>query len=617
MTQLNTPYPATAYLKSYLVSKGKYQVHQKDLGLELILKIFSKKSLERIQEWILKNKNTNHDSVAFFLEAFSDYQNTIEPVIRFLQGKDPSLAMRLGNRLLVPEGPRFLPLQEHDHLLSLFGSMGAQDKAKYIASLYLDDLADVLKYGVDDKFEFSRYGESLAASQTSFENLYLALNNSNTLIDQFLLELIQDILKEQKPDVVALTVPFPGNVYAGLKIGKHLKHLAPKTKIIMGGGFVNTELRDLTDKRLFEFIDYLTFDDGEKPFECLLEYFAGDRSQDKLLRTFFVHNGELKKIFNEGSSEKDVSFKNILAPDYSDLLLDKYVAMLELPNPMHRMWSDFRWNKMILAHGCYWKKCTFCDVTLDYIKRFEPQRAETIVNNLEKVAKQTGSTGFHFVDEAAPPALLKHMSEIIIDRGLKISWWGNLRFDSQFTQDVANQMADSGCIAVTGGLEVASPRLLQLINKGISIEQVARVTKAFKNAGIYVHAYLMYGFPSQTVQETIDSLEVVRQLFVNACIDSGFWHRFLATTHSPVGKSPEKFGIRLVNVETPKSGLFARNEIPFVDSVSVDHDSLGQGLRKAIYNYMHGIGLEEDVRAWFEVKVPKTTLPKNYIQKIL
>ena len=147
--------------------------------------------------------------------------------------------------------------------------------------------------------------------------------------------------------------------------------------------------------------------------------------------------------------------------------------------------------------------------------------------------RETGQTGFHFVDEAAPPKALKSLAHALLARKLDISWWGNIRFEKSFNADLCQLLADSGCIAVTGGLEVASDRLLKLMKKGVSVEQVARVTRAFSDAGILVHAYLMYGFPTQTAQDTVDALEYVRQLFAAGCIQSGFFHRFTCTVHSP------------------------------------------------------------------------------------
>lgn len=597
MTQLNSPYPATAYLKAHLQSQG-HTVRQVDLGLELALKLFSKVGLQRVGA-CLKGDSERLD---FFREAQSDYENTIDSVIAFLQGRDPSLALRIVQRRLLPEGPRFLPLHEHqDALLGQFGSMGVQDQAKYRASLYLDDLADMIREGVDQRFEFSRYGESLASSQASFNGLLESLNH-RTLIDEILIELFELHFEEFKPEVLGFSVPFPGNVYAALRLGQHVQQRAPQVTRIMGGGFVSTELRELSDSRIFDFVDYLCFDDGELPFDLLLEHLQGKRDQSSLGKVKYrASSGE---VISQMELSQKRAFSETLAPDYRDLPLNSYIPMMELPNPMFRLWSDFRWNKMVLAHGCYWKKCTFCDVHLDYIKRYEPHKVSTLVDQIEKVIEQTGSRGFHFVDEAAPPALLKSLSEEILRRRLQITWWGNLRFDAYFNSEVAELMADAGCVAVTGGLEVASTRVLKLINKGITLEQVASVTKNFKDKGIFVHAYLMYGFPSQTWDETLESLENVRKLFVEGCLNSAHWHRFLCTAHSPVGRNPDQFGVELRPLKTPIEGLFARYEVPFTDlkrGVGARQDRLGAGLREALYNYMHGVGLERPVVEWFEV----------------
>lgn len=611
MTQVNTPYPGTAYLTQFL-RDHEFEVDQKDLGLDLFHHLFSKSGLNLIKKEIQKKKSKS-EFEEFFLEAFSDYENTIERVITFLQGKDPTIALRISKRMLLPEGPRFTPLDQHENEISaLFGEMGIQDKAKYISSLYLDDLADLIKNGVDDRFGFSHYGESLASSQSSFDLLYEGLKK-RTLVDELLLECVKDYIAKKDYDVVGFTLPFPGNVYGSLSAAQFIKETKPKTKIVFGGGFVNTELRELSDIRFFEFTDYLIFDDGEAPLLTLLNHLQGKSKEEDLFRTWYVRDG---KIIKSKSLQKDFPFKELNGPSYDGLSLDRYIPMLELPNPMHRMWSDFRWNKMIMAHGCYWKKCTFCDVTLDYINRYEPMKATTLVDQIKRIVKETNQTGFHFVDEAAPPALVKSMSEELIKENVKISWWGNLRFDKQFEQ-LASLMADSGCVAVTGGLEVASPRILSMIDKGVSVEQVARVTKAFSQNGIYVHAYLMYGFPTQTISETVDSLEVVRQLFLNECIHSAYWHRFMCTAHSPVGLNPDKYKIKLIPVDTPAKGLFAKNTVDFIDPTQPDLDMLGEALRRAIYNFMHGIGLEEDVRAWFDLDVKKTSVPKNFIEKAI
>lgn len=626
MTQLNTPYPATAYIKGFLKQVrhlGELEVFQADPAIELILRLFSKKGLTEVSR--LLGEPQTHPVIRFFLENQDRYIHTVEPVIRFLQGRDPSLALRIASREFLPEGSRFNELQGDpeddsgggDPLGWAFGILGVQDRARYLASLFLDDLADVIRLGIDPKFELSRYGEKLAASAPSFDPLKRALEAPPTLVDRFLEEITQELISQYRPDVVGLTVPFPGNVYGALRIAKTVKEISPDSRIVMGGGYVNTELRELKDPAVFDYVDFVTLDDGERPFLCLLEYFANKKDRSRLFRTFLREDGEI--LFISHPENHDIPHKDTGTPSYDGLPLNSYLSVFEMLNPMHRIWSDGRWNKLTLAHGCYWKKCNFCDVTLDYIGRYDPASADLLIDRIEAISSETGQTGFHFVDEAAPPAVLRALAERLIQRKVMITWWGNVRFEKTFTPELAQLLADSGCIAVSGGLEVASDRLLKLMQKGVTVEQVARVTRAFSDAGIMVHAYLMYGFPTQTEQETIDALERVRQLFEAGCIQSAYWHRFSATVHSPIGRAPEKFGIRLLPQEEVS---FARNDLPFQDPTGTDHDQLGEGLKLALYNFMHGNGLDLDVRTWFGRKgarflVPRASVDPGLIQNAL
>jgi hypothetical protein len=624
MTQLNTPYPSTAYLTGFLRSRGVDAV-QADLALALVLQLFTPAGLQAVQ-WRAQAlpEADRTASVHAFLDQFDRYRHTIGPIIAFLQGRDSTLAHRIAARELLPEGPRFAALDVYaeaalgeeggDPLAWAFGAMGVQDKARHLATLYLNDLADVLRDAVDKRFAFVRYAESLASSQPSFDPMAAALSAPPNLIDELLHTLTLASLARHKPDVVLLSVPFPGALYAALRIAQSIKAQNPHVAIALGGGFVNTELRELAEPRLFDSVDYVTLDAGERPLLALLEFLQRQRSKQRLVRTFVRENGAVRYI---NFVEPDVPFEDVGTPTWDGLPLDRYLSLLDMLNPMHRLWSDGRWNKLTVAHGCYWKKCSFCDVSLDYISRYETASASTLADRIETIVGETGQTGFHFVDEAAPPKALKALAQELLQRQLPISWWGNIRFEKTFTPELCQLLADSGCIAMSGGLEVASDRLLTLMKKGVSVEQVARVTKGFADAGILVHAYLMYGFPTQTVQDTVDALEYVRQLFENGCIQSGFFHRFACTVHSPVGLDPAAYGIELIPLPEVS---FAKNDIGFIDPTGVDHDSLGIGLRKAIYNYMHGIGLEEDVRVWFSHlpgKVPKATVGRHRIAKAL
>jgi radical SAM superfamily enzyme YgiQ (UPF0313 family) len=601
LTQLNTPYPATAYLTGFLQEQG-YAVSQADLGLETVLRLFSRPGLIRLFEAIRDHPSARLFPVRRAIALSDAYIETIEPVIRFLQGKDPSLAAQIAGRRFLPEGPRLRALEE-DHWA--FGSLGKTDRAKHLASLYLDDLTDLIQATVAPHFGLSRYGERLAASARSFDPLARTLNEPPGLIDQYLDEALEARLAVENPDLVGITVPFPGNLYGALRIAKGIRGRSRETRIALGGGYANTELRSLSEPRLFDMVDYVTLDAGERPLLCLLEHLSGKREPERLRRTFLLQNNRV--VFNDGAPEGDFSFDATGTPTYRGLPLDRYLSIVELLNPMHRLWSDGRWNKLTVAHGCYWKKCAFCDVGLDYINRYEPAPAALLADRIDALIAETGQSGFHFVDEAAPPSRLADLALELLARGRRISWWGNIRFEEAFTPDLCRLLAASGCIAVTGGLEVASDRLLALMEKGITVEQVARVAAGFAEAGIMVHAYLMYGFPTETAAETVESLERVRQLFEAGVIHSGFWHRFIATAHSPIGLDPSVYGIVLTG---PRPGPFARNDLIHKDPRGCDPDRFGSGLSKAIYNYMHGVGLEDDVRAWFGRKGKRLPPPR-------
>ncbi len=617
MTQLNTPYPSTAYLTGFLRSRGVAAV-QADLALALVLRLMSGEGLAQLRDAALVlPEEERSGTVNFFLDHFERYAQTIDRVIAFLQGRDSTLAHRIASRGLLPEGPRFSALDAYDDeetgdpLGWAFGALGSTDRARHLATLYLNDLADVLQGAVDERFEFVRYAESLAAAQPTFDPLAQALAAPPNLVDQTLAALTLTAMAEHQPQLVLLSVPFPGSVYGALRIAQTIKQAHPDVCICLGGGFVNTELRELAEPRLFDFVDFVTLDGGERPVLSLIEHLQGQRSRERLARTFVRQDGRVKFM---NWPEPDVPFEDVGTPTWDGLPIHDYLSLLDMLNPMHRLWSDGRWNKLTVAHGCYWKKCSFCDVSLDYIGRYETASASTLVDRIERIVAETGQTGFHFVDEAAPPKMLKALAEELLRRNVQISWWGNIRFEKTFTPELSELLAQRGCIAMSGGLEVASDRLLALMQKGVTVDQVARVTRGMADAGILVHAYLMYGFPTQTLQDTVDALEYVRQLFENGCIHSGFFHRFVCTVHSPVGLNPEAYGVQLVPLPPV---TFAKNDIGFIDPTpmhkGVDHDVLGKGLRKAIYNFMHGVGLDQDVRDWFEL--PKGLCPKPTVKR--
>ena len=583
LTQLNTPYPATGQLMGFLCSQGM-EAEQMDLSIELIQKLFTSTQLKLIFEKVSVLEKLSKAN-RIILQNSDFYIQTIDPVMRFLSGKDMSLAQRFCERSFWPLSKR---IPTDDDLEWAFGLIGNYDRAIHLCTFFLKDLSEFIQQTIDHHFELIRYAESLCLRLPEYSPLELELQKPYTEIDKLMLDIFDKRIRNNTPDIVGFTIPFPGNLYSALRCAQWLKKEFPEIKICIGGGYVNTELRSLSDPAIFKTVDFILFDDGELP---LLRLLTGG----ELIRTMSLSkSGEI--IRSNFDSKENMPFSEIGTPTYEGLLSNNYINLIELTNPMHALWSNGRWNKMMLAHGCYWGKCTFCDGSLDYIHRYETTSITSIVDSMESIMKQTGQSGFHFVDEAAPPALLRKLAVEILKRKLTVSYWTNVRFEKSFTPELCYLMAQSGCIAISGGLEVASPRILKLINKGITIETARESMKNFSDAKIMTHAYLMYGFPTETAQETTNSLEVVRDLFADGLIQSAFWHRYAMTIHSPSGLQPECVGAKPLKYI---KGSFANNEIPFSTGHEIDLEFYGKGLNLATYNYMQGAGYDLSVNEWF------------------
>ncbi len=606
-TQLNTPYPATCYIKGFLDEQG-INTFQCDLSIELFNRIFTKQNIERIFNEVGQyNSEIQFESI---WEKREEYIAKVDTVIGFLRKHETTTAYQIIHPSFLPRNHRFEEVEED--LDWAFGNLGIIDKAKHFATLFIEELGDFIKANLDEFFSFTRYAESIASAASNFNQLEEYLSYETTLIENELLVLLSQKIEQFSPDLICFTVPFPGNLFSALRCGQFIKQYFPSIKISFGGGYCNTELRSLEDSRIFKYTDFITLDDGESPLLRLIEFLQNKIPVEKLERTFLLKKG--KVVFQNHLPNTIYHHRDLPAPSYKGLKHHLYLSFLDVMNPMHRLWSDGRWNKLTISHGCYWKQCSFCDVSLPYIKNYEITSAKNLVDKIESIIADTHTTGFHFVDEAAPPKILRALALELINRGVYITWWTNIRFEKTFSKELCELLAQSGCIAVTGGLEVASDRLLAKMKKGVDIGQVARVTKNFTDAGIMVHAYLMYGFPTETDQETIDSLEVVRQLFLNGCIQSAFWHQFSTTIHSPIGKNPDDYGIKIIG---PKFEGFAQNDLEHLDEEGTIHSDYTSGLNLALNNYLNGLGLENNLQDWFDFEILPTTIPTDFIEKEL
>ena len=605
-TQLNTVYPASAYLKGFL-EEHDIAVPHCDLSIELFTAIFTSTFLRAIFEEAEDLENYSYPEVR---EMKEQYISRVDVVIKFLQKQDLETATKILETDFLPLGHRLSNV--NTKIKWEAGEIGVIDKAKHYGTLFVEEIGDFIQANVDEFFAFTKYAEQIATSASSFDELDELLTYKPTLIEDEMMNILEEKIEKHTPDLVCFTIPFPGNLFAALRCSQFIKQFFPTIRVAFGGGYCNTELRSLKDPRIFQFVDFISLDDGEGPLLKIVNYLEGTVDVNELERTFVLEDDQV--VYKNKIPNTIYHHKNLPAPNYSGLSIDKYVSFLDVVNPMHRMWTDARWNKLTISHGCYWKQCSFCDVSLDYIGNYQNTTAESLVDKIEKIIKDTGITGFHFVDEAAPPKMLRALSNALIERNITITWWTNIRFEKTFDFELCQLMAKSGCIAVTGGLEVASDRLLSKMKKGVDIAQVTRVTNNFSKNNIMVHAYLMYGFPTQTEQETIDSLEVVRQLFEKNCIQSAFWHQFTTTIHSPIGQNPQEFGIKITG---PVFKGFAQNDLYHEDPQGANHPKYTKGLNIALHNYLNKTGFEEELQNWFDFPVLPTSHSEDLIESFL
>ena len=404
-----------------------------------------------------------------------------------------------------------------EELLEFLGGP-APLEAKREASEAIDALAIWIRDNVDPDFGFSRYAEHLCRAVGDFGELERKIRRRG-VIDRPLERHLKAAMDEVRPSVVGVTCPFPGTLVGAFKIAKYVKRHYPGVRLLLGGGYVSTELREMTDRRPYRYFDEFQYDEGYGPLA--------------------------------GTADIPAFVK----PSYRGIDWNEYFDVVETDNFVANLWNSGKWVKLVMARGCYWHKCAFCDVVLPYIGCFKMPNHVDIVDAMESFARPH----FHFVDEAMPPKVIRGMCEEIVRRKLKVEWWGNVRFDAAFTPGLCRLMAKAGCIAVTGGLECANDRLLKLMNKGITLASAEKVLKAFKAAKIFVHAYLMYDFPTETKAEQKEAERYVRGLGKKGLVQSCFWHRFALTVHSPIARDPEKFGI----IVKPCVSKFARNELAY------------------------------------------------------
>ncbi|MCL2094377.1 MAG: radical SAM protein [Treponema sp.] len=678
--QLNGPYPAPYYLKSFLSARG-YEAQVLDHSIQLFSRIFCRAGLEQIFRDLEKakprKKNDRYD-IEHFLSEKELWLRSIDGIIEFLRGRNHELshALALGNGLF-PIGSRTEAL-----IIQEGGKIGAPT-GRLMATAILSDLADLITGTLDPHFSLTSYTPRLPGSGPAGFRNFSALTRQ---LDSYIIETFyRPLLREEwarigpagkEPLLLGLTIPFPGCLLGALACAQSAKqHLGPQVRIAIGGGYVNTELRSLNDPSVFDYVDYVCFDRGYGALSSVLDHIEGlpqgDRKANRpLYKTLHRENwsnqsDRLDQTAPKWSNQSDQSAKNrsnrsnqsdrldqmtsnwsnqsdrldqttpnwsnqsdqhyadlddqavkTTFPDYAGVDFSPYLYPMDQVNPMHRLWSDGHWLKAYLAHGCYWHSCSFCDTTLDYIKCHIPVDVPQLFEHLVAQAELTGRRGVHFCDEAAPAWALVEFALLNRQAGLPLSFWGNIRYDRSFTPDVAAILGAGGLVGVSGGLETLTQESLGRLHKGITLKDGAFALAAFKEEGILCHAYLIYGYWDQKEGEIMNSAEILRQLFSEGLLDSAFWHKFILTRHSRVYEEKLRGLHPELKVKVPSP----RGPTFALNDLSFEgeekYDYYTLGLDLLLHEWMGG-NTDLKVQEVFAKKKERPAIPRVYIEFLM
>jgi radical SAM superfamily enzyme YgiQ (UPF0313 family) len=633
--QLNAPYPAVYFLETFLRSRG-VDASSFDHSIALYRSIFSREGLSRIFRDAADSpaaREPPDTESRRQLARFSSYRylylQWVDEIVSFLSGGNPGFAHRLAQAAEFPRG------QRAEAFLEASGGRVGPDDARALATRILEDLGDFISFTLDPEFGTVRYGERLARAVKDFDVIERALPHAY-LMNSFYRPLLRAFFASAAggADLVLVTIPFPGCLPGALVAAREARAaLGAQTRIVFGGGYVSTELRSLTDAKVFDYCDYLSFDAGYGSLASILDVEAG-ASKEVLYRTMYRDpEGHVRSAgigpagFAAAETVPSGGYYQVeqralaeVFPDYRSVDFGAYLGVVDSDNPMHRLWSDTPWLKYRLAHGCYWKRCTFCDTELEYVARYVPAELSALASAADAASSRVGIYGIHFVDEALPIAKLLQFARLNRERSAAgarpFHFWGNVRFDASWTADRCELLAASGLVAVSGGVEIATERGLEMTDKGFDFRGLVRALVAMKRAGLLVHAYLIYGFPGQKERDIIDSAETVRQLFASGLVDSAFWHRFILGRHSRM-YAEWKAGNRPALRPVDPGGTFADNDLGFEGEELFDRFSAP--LESALDAWMDGRELDRPAVSWFEKSAAKQqrTRAADYVERLI
>ena len=344
----------------------------------------------------------------------------------------------------------------------------------------------------------------------------LAANNP---FHHYFSEDLSRLLAQHAPDLIGISLAFPGQIQVGYTLANILRQAFPETHITVGGPAITQIWAGLDAEKIPGMLG---------PFHSTVLY-EGEETLLNIVRELSAGKTPPQVLYGRRNTKLD----RLPPPDFEGLPLNKYLSPeLVLPYDPTR--------------GCYWGKCNFCHYGLSPMGTsvYRERPVDQVVAHLKYLKERWNCCTFYFSQDAFAPRTAAKLARALKAADLSLQWATDMRPEPELTRESCRDLKAGGALSIALGVETASPRVLRLIDKGLSVRGTQRVIKNLAAAGIAVEAMCFTDFPTETYQDAMLTLAFIQdhreQIALFVCGRFGLCHG------SRVAHHPEAFGLRQI-----------------------------------------------------------------------
>jgi len=305
---------------------------------------------------------------------------------------------------------------------------------------------------------------------------------------------LKEKVEEFNPDVVGITA-MTFTLLDVIKTAETVKEAHPGIKIVVGGPHVQIYAEETVNLKN---IDFVVLGEGEKIFLELLKNINNFEVLKNTPGLVFKNNG---KIINTGRPEYFTDLDSLPFPPREMLPYKKYSSLLAKEKIITTMFT---------SRGCPFA-CNFCDRPA-MGKNFRARSAKNVVDEIEECLKLNIKEIFIYDDTfTVNRQRVVDVCNEIINRNLNFTWDIRARVNT-VDEELLCLLKKAGCIRIHFGVEAGTEKILKVLNKNISLEQVLTAFRLSKKIGIQTLAYFMIGSPTETEEDVLQTIKFMNKL---------------------------------------------------------------------------------------------------------